>query len=276
MHRDFLGQRGVIVILVVGVDVGAATAKTAIVKDGKFIAHAVMPTGDNVIYAAEEVTRRALEKAGYTMDDVDSVVSTGYARHYVKFSDKAVSEIICHARGANYMLPQVRTIIDIGGQDSKVIHVRENGTVADFIMNDKCAAGTGRFLEVMAGVLNTTIDQMGAISLTSKNPADVSSTCTIFAETEVVSLRAEGTPREDMIAGLHKAVARRVWLMGQNVGYRPDIAFTGGVAQNKGLQKFLEDCLNTPIVVPEVPQIMGALGAALLYSNAAVGRAVAK
>jgi len=261
-------------MLVVGVDIGAATAKTAVVLDGKFISSAVMPTGDNVIRAAEHVTQEALASVGYTMKDADFVVSTGYARHYVKFADKAVSEIICHAKGANFMLPDVRTIIDIGGQDSKVIHVRENGTVADFIMNDKCAAGTGRFLEVMAGVLNTTIDQMGDISMTSQNPSNITSTCTIFAETECVSLRAEGTPREDMISGLHKAVARRVYLMGQNVGYRDDIAFTGGVAQNRGLVKHLSDCLKMNIVVPEKPQIMGALGAALLYASKSVEKKV--
>lgn len=263
-------------MLVIGVDVGAATAKAAVVKDGEFVGSAVMPTGDNVIRAAEAITEQAVTSAGYKMADMDYVVSTGYARHYVKFADKAVSEIICHAKGANYMLPAVRTIIDIGGQDSKVIHVRENGTVADFIMNDKCAAGTGRFLEVMAGVLNTTIDQMGAISLTSDKPSTITSTCTIFAETECVSLRAEGTPREDMISGLHKAVARRVYLMGQNVGYRGDVAFTGGVAQNNGLVKHLMDCLNMQIVVPEKPQIMGALGAALLYANTSIGKDVKK
>lgn len=259
-------------MLVAGVDVGAATAKTAIVKDGQFIAHAVMPTGDIVTRAAEEVTKEALKKAGYTMRDLDYVVSTGYARHYVKFTDKAVTEIICHARGAHFMLPEVRTIIDIGGQDSKVIHVRENGTVADFVMNDKCAAGTGRFLEVMAGVLNTTIDQMGTLSLKSENPSEISSTCTIFAETECVSLRAELTPREDMIAGLHRAVSRRVVLMGQSVGYRSQVAFTGGVAMNQGVLKFLEETINMPIVVPDQPQIMGALGAALLATDTRVGK----
>ncbi|UWG98732.1 acyl-CoA dehydratase activase [Dehalobacter sp. DCM] len=259
-------------MLVAGVDVGAATAKTAIVKDGHFIAFAVMPTGDIVTKAAEDVTIKALKKAGYSMKDLDYVVSTGYARHHVKFTDKAVTEIICHARGANYMMPQVRTIIDIGGQDSKVIHVNEVGRVVDFVMNDKCAAGTGRFLEVMAQVLNTTIDQMGPLSLKAKNVPDITSTCTIFAETELISLRAEMTPREDMIAGLHRAVARRVVLMGQVVGYREQVAFTGGVAMNQGIKFFLEETLKMPIVVPEQPQIMGALGAALLATETRVGK----
>lgn len=261
-------------VLIAGVDVGAATAKTAIVKDGEFVSYAVMSTGESVVRAAEEVTKKALEKVGYTMDDLTTVVSTGYARHYVKFSKKAISEIVCHARGAHYLLPEVRTIIDIGGQDSKVIQVREDGTVSNFVMNDKCAAGTGRFLEVMAGILNTTIEQIGTISLQSTNPSNISSTCTIFAESEIVSLRAEGALRTDMISGLHKAVGRRVYLMGQTVGYRDRVAFTGGVAMNQGLKKYLEDNIGLPVIVPENPQIIGALGAALLSFDTSVGRAL--
>lgn len=254
-------------MLVAGVDVGAATAKTAIVKDGVLISHAVMPTGDLVGQAAKDVTITALKNCGYTMDDLDYVCSTGYARRVVDFADKAISEIICHARGVHATCPDVRTIIDIGGQDSKVINVRPDGTVGDFIMNDKCAAGTGRFLEVMADVLKLTIDDMGPVSLTSKEPSNISSTCTIFAETEVISLRADKTPKQDMVAGIHRAVARRVWIMGRNVGYRDQIAFTGGVAKNIGVVHFMEELLRTEIVIPQPPQIMGALGAALLAGS---------
>ncbi len=262
-------------MLVAGVDVGAATAKTAIVQDGVLLSYAVMPTGDFVSQAARDVTVTALQKCGYTMENLDYVCSTGYARRVVSFSDKAISEIICHARGVHTTCPDVRTIIDIGGQDSKVINVRPDGTVGDFVMNDKCAAGTGRFLEVMADVLKLTIDEMGPISLTSKNPSNISSTCTIFAETEVVSLRADRTPKEDMVAGIHRAVARRVWIMGRNVGYRDRIAFTGGVAKNIGVVHFMEELLDTEIVIPQPPQIMGALGAALLASTR-VGRQIAR
>lgn len=258
-------------MLVAGVDVGAATAKTAIVEDGVLISYAVMPTGDLVGQAAKDVTITALQKCGRTMDDLDYVCSTGYARRVVTFADKAISEIICHARGVNATCPDVRTIIDIGGQDSKVINVRPDGTVGDFIMNDKCAAGTGRFLEVMADVLKLTIDEMGPVSLTSKEPSNISSTCTIFAETEVISLRAENTPKEDMVAGIHRAVARRVWMMGRNVGYRDRIAFTGGVAKNVGVVHYMEDLLRTEILIPNPPQIMGALGAALL-AGSTIGR----
>jgi len=251
-------------MIVAGVDVGAATAKTAILKNGEFVSSAIMPTGDVVSQAAEDITKKALIKIGLTMSDLDHVVSTGYGRHMVKFTDKAVSEIICHAKGVNFLIPGARSIIDIGGQDSKVIGMREDGTVSDFAMNDKCAAGTGRFLEVMATVLKADIDEMGPISLTSKKPSSITSTCTIFAESEIVSLRAEAAKREDMIAGLHRAVARRVVIMGKTVGYKDDVVFTGGVAKNSGVRKFIEELLEMKIVLPDEPQIMGALGAALL------------
>ncbi len=250
-------------MIVAGVDVGAATAKTAILKDGEFVASAIMPTGDVVSQSAEEITKEALNKAGFSMSDLDHVVSTGYGRHMVKFTDKAVSEIICHAKGVSFSMSEARTIIDIGGQDSKVIGMREDGTVRDFVMNDKCAAGTGRFLEVMATVLKASIDEMGPISLTSEDPSSITSTCTIFAESEIITLRADETKREDMIAGLHRAVARRVVIMGKTVGYKDNVVFTGGVAKNTGVLKFLEELLETKIVLPDEPQIMGALGAAL-------------
>ncbi|MEE8471128.1 MAG: acyl-CoA dehydratase activase [Dehalococcoidia bacterium] len=179
-------------------------------------------------------------------------------------ANKAASEIICHARGVNLLIPAVRTVIDIGGQDSKVIQVREDGTVSDFVMNDKCAAGTGRFLEVMAGALGLDIEEMGPISLTSKEPCLISTTCTIFAETEMVSLRADGRTREDLVGGIHKAVASRVAVMGRTVGYREQVVFTGGVAKNLGVKDSLEAAIGLPILIPEEPQIVGALGAALL------------
>ena len=251
-------------MITAGVDVGAATAKTVIVADGEITSHAVIPTGDRVARAAEEVTQAALQLAGLSMDDLQFIISTGYGRKGVAFADKAATEIICHARGVNFLIPAARTVIDIGGQDSKVIGVREDGTVSDFVMNDKCAAGTGRFLEVMAGVLGLDIEGMGPISLTSKEPCPISSTCTIFAETEMVSLRADGRTREDLVAGIHRAVASRVVVMGRTVGYREQVVFTGGVAKNLGVIHSLEEGIGLPILIPEEPQIIGALGAALM------------
>lgn len=251
-------------VITAGVDVGAATAKTVIVADSKILSYAVIPTGDSVAGAAEKVTRMALEQAGLSRTDLSFIISTGYGRNSVSFANKAVTEIICHAKGVNFLIPRARTVIDIGGQDSKVIGVREDGTVSDFVMNDKCAAGTGRFLEVMAGVLGLAIDEMGPISLTSKEPCSISSTCTIFAETEMVSLRADGRTREDLVAGIHRAVASRVAVMGRTVGYREQVVFTGGVAKNIGVKNALEAAIGLPILIPEEPQIIGALGAALL------------
>ena len=251
-------------MITAGVDVGAATAKTVIVADGEILSYAVIPTGDSVARAAEEVTRAALEHADLSMADLSFIISTGYGRNGVAFANKAASEIICHARGVNLLIPAARTVIDIGGQDSKVIGVRENGTVSDFVMNDKCAAGTGRFLEVMAAVLGLGIEEMGPVSLTSAEPCPISSTCTIFAETEMVTLRADGRTREDLVAGIHKAVASRVTVMGRRVGYREQVVFTGGVAKNLGVKSSLEAGIGLPILIPDEPQVMGALGAALL------------
>ncbi len=256
-------------MITAGVDVGAATAKTVIVADGELLAYAVMPTGASVARAAEEVTDAALQRAGIARADLGFVMSTGYGRNAVAFADKAASEIICHAKGVNHSVSAARTVIDIGGQDSKVIGVREDGTVSDFAMNDKCAAGTGRFLEVMAGVLGLEIEEMGPVSLTSEDPCHISSTCTIFAETEMVSLRADGRTREDLVAGIHRAVASRVAVMGRTVGYREQVVFTGGVAKNAGVRDSLAAAIGLPIVVPDEPQIMGALGAALLAQTEA-------
>ena len=251
-------------MLVAGVDIGAATAKTVIMKDGEILSSCIIPTGAIVKKAAEEVTREALKKVNFSMDDLDYVISTGYGRHAVLFADEAVTEIICHAKGAHFVIPEARAIIDIGGQDSKAMGVDEWGNVTDFVMNDKCAAGTGRFLEVMAQVLEVgTVDKMGPISLKSKNPCHISSTCTIFAESEIVSLRADGSLQEDLVAGIHRSVASRVVVMASSINFQKEVIFTGGVAKNIGQKKALEEELGMEIMVPEEPQIIGALGAAI-------------
>jgi predicted CoA-substrate-specific enzyme activase len=251
-------------LIVAGVDIGAATAKAVILNSNKVFSFSIMPTGHSVTQAGESVLREALEKAALPFDDLGYIISTGYGRRAVSFANKAVSEIICHAAGVNSIISQARTVIDIGGQDSKVIGLDDSGNVSNFVMNDKCAAGTGRFLEVMARVLDIKIDDMGPISLAGKDPCQISSTCTIFAESEMVSLRAEGRSREDLIAGIHKAMAHRVAIMGKPVGFRKDVVFTGGVAKNVGIKKAMEDEIGLGILVPEEPQIMGALGAAIL------------
>ncbi len=250
--------------IVAGVDVGAATAKAVILSNSNVLASSVIPTGFSAAGAGEAVTREALEKAGLAMSDLQYIVSTGYGRRAVSFANKVLTEIICHAAGVSWLMPSARTIIDIGGQDSKVIGLDNRGNVANFVMNDKCAAGTGRFLEVMAGVLGVEISEMGPVSLLGEDPCQISSTCTVFAESEMVSLRAEGRRREDIIAGIHKALARRVAIMGAPVGFKEQVVFTGGVALNVGIKNVLEEEIRLDILIPQEPQIVGALGAALL------------
>ncbi|MBN1629856.1 MAG: 2-hydroxyglutaryl-CoA dehydratase [Thermoleophilia bacterium] len=252
---------------VVGIDVGAATAKAVVLENRRILGSAVRPTGYDVKLAADKVISEALERAGLVLsvNDLDHVVATGYARGSLSFAHKTVTEIICHAKGAHFLIPSTRFIIDIGGQDSKAIEVDSEGDVTNFAMNDKCAAGTGRFLEVMAQVLEVeSVAQMGPLALESKEPCNISSVCTVFAETEVVVLRAQGRDRRDLIAGVHKAIAVRVAAMASGISIKPDAVFTGGVAKNIGVKKFLEERFGMTILVPPEPQIIGALGAALI------------
>ncbi|MBL7178046.1 MAG: 2-hydroxyglutaryl-CoA dehydratase [Desulfobacteraceae bacterium] len=251
-------------MIAAGVDIGAATAKAVILHGKRVLSFSIIPSGHNVGQAGELVLRKALEKVGLSFNDVHYIISTGYGRRAISFADKAVSEIICHAAGVNSIMPNARTIIDIGGQDSKVMAIDGKGMVLNFVMNDKCAAGTGRFLEVMAKVLTVKIDNMGSISLGSKDPCKISSTCTVFAESEVVSLRAEGRSREDLLAGIHKAMSHRVVVLGKSLGFNKEVVFSGGVAKNIGIKKAMENEIGLEIQVPEEPQIVGALGAAIL------------
>ncbi len=251
----------------VGIDVGSVSAEALILRNGKILAYSILGTGANSRKAAEKALEEALEKAGISRDELGPIVATGYGRISVDFALRQVTEISCYARGINFLYPEVRMVIDIGGQDSKAILVGKNGRVLDFVMNDKCAAGTGRFLEVMARVMEVKVDELGEISLRSNNPAEISSTCTVFAESEVVSLIAKGIPVEDIAAGIHRAIARRVGAMARRIGITPPVAFAGGVAKNVGVVKALEEELGVKLIVPEEPQIIGALGAALLASE---------
>lgn len=253
-------------MLVAGIDVGATTAKAVILGEGGIIGYSIKPVGHDVKLVANKVIQEALEKAGLSIsiNGLNYIVSTGYARGSIDFANKTVTEIICHAKGAHFVIPSTRFIIDMGGQDSKAIEVDPEGNVTNFAMNDKCAAGTGRFLEVMAQALEVgSVDEMGPIALKSNEPCLISSTCTVFAETEVVVLRAEGKDRKDLIAGVHKAVASRVAAMVSSLTLRPDAVFTGGVAKNIGVKRFLEEEIGMELLVPDEPQFIGALGAAL-------------
>lgn len=251
-------------LLLAGVDVGAATAKAVILNADKILAAHVLPTGESVKRAAESVMQETLDAIRLSLENIDYVIATGYGRRAVPFADEVITEISCHAKGVNLLMPGARTVVDIGGQDSKVIEIDEKGSILNFTMNDKCAAGTGRFLEVMAKVLNAEIEEIGPLSLEGTDPCPISNTCTVFAESEMVALRAEGKSREDILAGIHSAMAHRVAIMGGSIGFRDQVVFTGGVARNEGMKKALQDRIGKEVLVPENPQIVGALGAAII------------
>jgi len=250
-----------------GIDIGAVSAKAVVVDRGATLCHAVMDTGPNVRLIADKVLKIVLDKAGIALDDLEGIVATGYGRISVPFADKTVTEITCHARGVHHLLPEAKTIIDIGGQDSKAISVGETGNVTDFVMNDKCAAGSGRFLEVMARALELGLDEMASMGLVSDSPCRISSVCTVFAESEVVSLRAEGKATKDIVAGIHRSIARRVATMLSQIDHDGAMVLTGGVAKNRGVIEAMEDELKASVRIPENPQITGALGAALIASD---------
>ena len=204
-----------------------------------------------------------MKEAGLKRDDIDAMVTTGYGRTAISEGDKSITEITCHARGAHFLDPSVRTVIDIGGQDSKVIRLDENGAVINFVMNDKCAAGTGRFLEMMARTMEMSLDEMSRMGLKYKEDITISSMCTVFAESEVVSLIAQNKAADDIVHGLNKAVASKTAALVKRVGGEERYMMTGGVSKNESLVKTLEEKLGTTLVVHADAQLCGALGAAL-------------
>jgi len=254
--------------LVAGIDVGSVSAKAVLLAAGEVAAEATIPTGANSRQASERVLRLALERARGDLEEIAAVVATGYGRQAVQLAQRRVTEITCHARGACHLVADVGTLIDIGGQDSKVIRISGQGTVGDFVMNDRCAAGTGRFLEVMARALDVPLAQLGQLSQAGR-AAPISSMCTVFAESEVVSLVAEGVPVAEIVAGLHAAVAERIFGLVERLGLAPQVVMTGGVAYNTGVVRAIEERLNCPVVVPPAPHTVGALGAALIAAELA-------
>ena len=254
----------------VGVDVGSATTKAVLIDEaGASIARAVVPSGGKLTVASERALTEALAIAGCTRDDIAALVSTGYGREKVANRTKAVTEITCHARGAHALFPDARSVIDIGGQDSKAIALEPDGRVRRFEMNDKCAAGTGRFLDVMARTLELDLKDFGSIALTATKSANISSTCTVFAESEVISLLAQDVDVPEILSGLCLAIAQRVNSLATRVGMHPTVMMTGGVAKNAGVVKAIEAKVGLPVTVPEEPQIVGAYGAALFARDLA-------
>lgn len=252
-----------------GLDIGSTITKIVIRDENEILAALVNPTGPQHRQLANKITEAALAKANLTIDQIDYIVVTGYGRVNVPFADRQVSEITCHMRGIIWLFPNVRTIIDIGGQDSKGIKV-VNGKMRNFIMNDKCAAGTGRFLEVIADSLGLKIEEIGEIALRSKHPADISKICTVFAEQEVLLRLSEGVPLEDILYGLHLSMAKRIHALVGKIGIEKEVVVTGGGAMNNGLFKCLEERIGFPLHRPAEPLLTGALGASVLAQEYAL------
>ncbi len=249
---------------VMGVDFGSMAAKTVILNDqGDIVSTAVAMKGAVSEEGVVISVNTALEKAGLTLADIRNCVSTGYGRRKLDFVDRTITEITCHARGAIALFPQCRMVIDIGGQDSKVIRIDSEGYVEQFAMNDRCAAGTGRFLEVTSGALGVTLDDIGPLSLQSTKNVTVSSMCTVFAETEIISLLAEGVDKTDILNAVHTAIAERVSGMVRRMGIREPVAMTGGVSRNIGVVHALEKALGVKLMISPNSQLAGAYGAAL-------------
>jgi benzoyl-CoA reductase subunit A len=247
-----------------GIDVGSLSAEAAILVDGNLEVYSIIRTGPGSADTAERALEEALKKTDIQRQDIEFTVSTGYGRVIVPFSNRNITEISCHAKGANYFLPSVRTILDMGGQDCKVIRCDENGKVATFLMNDKCAAGTGRALDVMATLLQTPLEQIGPMSMTyDGNPLKISSTCVIFAKSEVLSLMREGVPLNEILAALCESVAERVKGLVRRVGIKEDFFISGGISKNIGVVKRIEKKLGVNAHISFEPQIVGAVGAAL-------------
>jgi predicted CoA-substrate-specific enzyme activase len=261
-------------VYVMGVDLGSTTAKTVILDEGAGpVATNVVQMGAVSRAGVQASMRQALDEVGLDARDVVRTVSTGYGRRLVETADNSFTEITCHARGAAALWPGVRLVIDIGGQDSKVIAIDENGFVDRFAMNDRCASGTGRFFEVLGRALEIDIDQIGAVALAGSDDLEVSSMCATFAETEVISLLAQGAEKADIAASVHRAVAARTLGLLAQVGKRTPIVMTGGVAKNPAAVHYMSQALGLPVQVPSEPQISGAFGAALLALDEHLGRA---
>lgn len=253
-----------------GIDAGSRAIKIVIYDHGtgRLLASSIADQGVDQQRLVTDLYNSTLQSAALSAEQVTAVVATGYGRNNVKFAQTTISEITCHARGVYHLRPNARTIIEIGGQDTKVIHLQEGGLVRDFAMNDRCAAGTGRFLEMLATRLGIDLGKLGELVAKSRSPAIINSTCIVFAETEIIGLLAQGVPVADIVAGVQKAIASRlISLVGRKV--TGPVYFTGGVALLPGMTQALEEALGFQIQLTPMPQFTGALGAALLAGEQA-------
>jgi len=251
-------------MITTGVDIGAQTINAVIVKDGRILAHSTVAAGWDPLASAEQALAEAMEGGGVSRDDIQRITATGIGRKGLPFADDSATEIICDAKGVAFLLPSARTVIDIGAEESRGVKCDAEGKVLDFAKNDKCAAGVGAFVEAMSRALEMTVEEMSEQSLLSDTEMPINATCVIFAESEVVSLIHAETPKADVSRAIHDAIASRTASMARRVGLEGDVALIGGVVRNPGLVDCLKRHLGVDLLVPEDPQIVGALGAALL------------
>lgn len=252
-------------MITIGLDLGSVASKGVLLNDGRVFT-AMLPTGWSPRTAGEMILSELMGQGDFNEDEASCITVTGYGRVAFKQTARTVTEISCHARGVAHLCPEAGTIIDIGGQDSKVITINDQGKVLDFSMNDKCAAGTGRFLEIMANTLEMDVAELA----TAEQPGDIipiNSMCTVFAESEIIGLLAQGTSKGGIIAGVHQSVGKRMAVMARRLGIKENIVFTGGVARNGGVRRALEEELKCSVTVPRDCQFTGALGAALLAAE---------
>ena len=251
-----------------GIDIGSTTSKAVVIEDGKkLIGHGYTPTGAESAKTAQKTLNIALLNAGVKQEDLSYIVATGYGRILVPFADKNISEISCHARGAHWYFPTVRTILDMGGQDCKAIKCTPDGNVGQFMMNDKCAGGTGRFLEIIADSLHLHLDKIGDIALQSDGKIIFNTFCTVFAKSVALNMVKSGVQKMDILAGLNEALAKRCHHLLGRVGIEPDFAITGGISKNKDLVKRIEEKVGLKTLLAPDPQLIGAIGAAIFAST---------
>ncbi len=247
-----------------GVDVGSTQTKAVVINEERqIVSRALIDTGANVVLAAENAYVEALKDGAIREEEVEYIVGTGYGRYKVTFGDTQITEISCHGRGSVHMFPGTRTVVDMGGQDTKAIRVSPSGEIVDFCMNDKCAAGTGRFLGAAAAALEIPLGELGGVALRAEKPVKISTTCTVFAESEVVSWLGKGKKIEDILLGVHQSIVSRSLGLMRRVGIEREVTFTGGVTRNIGVVTVLNEMLGFPVNVSGESHYMGALGAAL-------------
>lgn len=247
-----------------GLDMGSVSIKSVVIKNGRIVSSGLVPSSGAYKAAAENVTKQVLADAGIALEDLSGMVITGIGAPSAPFEGRQVSDVACHARGCYTVFPTVRTIIDIGGQFTKVAKVTERGDIADFLMSEKCATGSGRFLQVISRILRIPIAEIGPLSLQSQNPVEFSTNCAVFAESETISRIAEGAKPADILAGVHRAMAAKVNMLAKRVKLEPDIVVTGGGGEDAGLVAAIGNAIGRKVLVPEKPRLTAAFGAACL------------